>query len=148
MACSVSKKLETICAELGARLTVPRRDVFSVIAKADKPVGAYDILRLMPEGTKPPTVYRALEFLESVHLIHRIESLNAYVLCCDGHGHEHSAQFAICQSCGDVQEMQIPALEKILKDSHFKGVGFKPLATSMEIRGVCMKCDDHNAPSV
>lgn len=133
--------LEKLCQELGARFTKPRQDVFDIVRVAEKPVGAYDILHLMPPGTKAPTVYRALEFLETVHLIHRVESLNAYVLCCDGHGHEHSAQFAICQSCGDVREMHIPALDHVLHDKHFENAGFKPVATSMEIRGVCGKCD-------
>src|SRR5581483_8522848 len=77
---------ERQCAARGARLTEQRRRVLELIWKSHAPVGAYTLLDRLREGgvrAQPPTVYRALEFLVENGLIHRIESLNAYVGCAD-----------------------------------------------------------------
>src|SRR4051794_7709684 len=65
--------------EGGQRWTPPRRRVFELLLQAGGPVKAYDLMADFSDGAaaKPPTVYRALEFLESVGLAHRIASLNA-----------------------------------------------------------------------
>ncbi len=79
---------EAVCEARGARLTKIRRKVLSLMLEHREPAKAYDLLqRLDGEGAaKPPTVYRALEFLLEMGLAHKIESLNAYVAC--GHwGH-------------------------------------------------------------
>ena len=47
-------------------------------------VKAYDLLAELDRqggAAKPPTVYRALDFLMAHGLVHRLESLNAYVGC-------------------------------------------------------------------
>ncbi|MFD0386698.1 transcriptional repressor [Tistrella bauzanensis] len=72
-----------------------------------EPVRAYDVLdRLKDErsGAAPPTVYRALDFLLEQGLVHRIESMNAFVGCGLA-GRVHSGQFLICDSCGRVAEL-------------------------------------------
>jgi Fur family transcriptional regulator, zinc uptake regulator len=72
---------EQICLEQGQRFTTIRRKVFELIWQQHKPIGAYQILEdLQQESrTAPPTVYRALDFLLNLGLIHRIASLNAFV---------------------------------------------------------------------
>ncbi|VTR19627.1 Zinc uptake regulation protein [Serratia fonticola] len=47
-------------------------------------ISAYDLLdllRVAEPQAKPPTVYRALDFLLEQGFIHRVESANSYVLC-------------------------------------------------------------------
>ena len=63
-----------------------------------KPLGAYDILDTLKRervGAAPPTVYRALAFLLQQGLVHRIESRNAFVGCCEPET-PHGGQFLIC----------------------------------------------------
>ena len=86
-------RADAYAAEHGLALTPLRRQVYALIAAAGKPIGAYDLLAaLEPErGRVPPTtVYRALEFLVVHGFVHRIESRNAFVACCEiglrGHG--------------------------------------------------------------
>ena len=93
---------EQVCAKRGARLTKLRRRVFELVWSSHAPVGAYDLLRHLArerDGAAPPTVYRALDFLRKHGLIHRIESLNAFVGCCTP-GEAHAGQFLICSRCG------------------------------------------------
>lgn len=125
--------------------------IWQVVAKATKPLSAYEILdRLRLKGVRsPPTVYRALKTLEARGLIHRIQSLNAFVACAAGcaqegkgthtHKEDHLSAFAICRSCGKVEEFSAPALDQALS----KAIkGFLPTMErqSVEVTGLCPKC--------
>src|SRR3954453_12524056 len=75
---------EERCAEDDQRLTPPRRRVLELLLQHGQPMKAYDLIAGFATGgppAKPPTVYRALDFLEKQGFAHRIESLNAYVAC-------------------------------------------------------------------
>src|SRR3954468_11183205 len=99
---------EARCGETQERLTTPRRRVLELLLESDGPLKAYDLIAAFGETgepAKPPTVYRALEFLERLGFAHRIESLNAYVPCrLEGAGHK--AAFLICECCGAAEEFE------------------------------------------
>lgn len=129
------------CAHEGARFTDSRREVAAIIARSEKPIGAYDILDQLGQimdNPKPPTVYRAIDFLLENHFIHKIESLNAFIAC--GSDHRHSgSQFMICNTCGKVIETHLCSLPSALKTSADKH-GFKPQTWSVEVHGLCAEC--------
>ncbi len=88
----------SLCQRRRARLTPLRRRVLELVWRSHEPQGAYDILDTLGERGRraaPPTVYRALDFLLGQGLIHRIESLNAFVGCRDPDT-PHAGQFLIC----------------------------------------------------
>ena len=126
------------CAENGARFTAPRSAVLDIIASATQPIGAYDIIKAMPGDTKPPTVYRALEFWEGEGFIHRIGSLNLYTLCRAGHRHQ-GAQFLICKACGMVTETHICSTPDLCTATA-KAHGFKMDGWFLELHGLCAAC--------
>jgi Fur family zinc uptake transcriptional regulator len=107
-----------------------------------KPLSAYEILdALHDKGFRaPPTVYRALEGLMKRGLIHKIQSLNAFVACShEDEAGDHPTTFAICTSCGAVDEVEcspqeLKTLEK--KQSFLGRVDHEVL----EISGVCRAC--------
>ncbi len=137
------KKAEAFCAEKNLRFTDARRFVLEIIASSDKPIGAYDVLHEMAktiDRPKPPTAYRAIEFLQKHGFVHRIESLNAYVACHAGHKHNGS-QFMVCDSCGRVEEVHLCSMPQSLKDQVDK-TGFAPAFWNTEIHGQCAKCVD------
>src|SRR3989344_7717300 len=77
----------------GERMTPARLRVLELLLAAGEPVKAYDLIARFGEDgqpAKPPTVYRALEFLERKGLAHRIASISAYVACTEG-GPAHAA---------------------------------------------------------
>jgi Fur family zinc uptake transcriptional regulator len=85
---------------------------------------------------KPPTVYRALEFLERLGFAHRIESLNAYVPCRLA-GEAHSAAFLICDCCGAAEEFE-PDFTSQLAAAQARGYQVKTV--TLEARGRCPAC--------
>jgi Fur family transcriptional regulator, zinc uptake regulator len=126
----------------GERLTDSRRRVLSLLLTAGEPVKAYDLIARFGEDgqpAKPPTVYRALEFLERRGLAHRIASLSAYVACASGaDGEAHAAAFLICDCCGasaEVRAERSSALNQAARD-----LGYRIDRATVEAHGRCAAC--------
>lgn len=130
-----------LCGRRGVKLTVLRRRVLELIWDRHQPTGAYailDALRAENQKAAPPTVYRALEFLHAHGLIHRIESLNAYIGCVRP-DHPHAGQFLICQACGATCELQDEEIVAAVGRSASR-LGFRALRQTVEITGLCPDC--------
>ena len=138
----ILKKAYDFCDKNKFRLTAPREQVLKIIAKSKKPLGAYEILEQLGQvfkNPKPPTVYRAIDFLQEKGFIHRIESMNAYMACDIDHHHKNS-QFMICDDCGIVIETHQCEIPQFLQDSAIKNT-FTPSRWSFEIHGLCTQCN-------
>jgi len=133
-----------ICARRGARLTTLRRRVLELVWAGHEAVKAYDLLARLGAGAKPPTVYRALDFLVAHGLVHKLESLNAYVGCPRPH-RAHEGQFLICEGCGTVDEIDAPDLLREL-GRHAAAAGFAPGRQTVEVHGLCQACDAGAGP--
>lgn len=130
-----------LCEERVLRFTPARRGVFDVIARSSGPITAYQILdRLFASGLEsgPPTVYRALEFLLAQGLVHRVETLNAFVPCTQPRRH-HACQLLICTDCGETAEVASEGvMNRIVRTA--RGVGFSISTAVVELKGVCAGC--------
>jgi Fur family transcriptional regulator, zinc uptake regulator len=137
-------RADALCAERGARLTILRRRVLELVWSSHRPRGAYAILEDLSQqdgkATAPLTVYRALEFLVEQGLVHRIESLNAYVGCA-APGATHSGQFLVCEGCGDAAEIDDPSIRSAIDDAAAVR-GFRVQRPTVEVRGVCKDCQE------
>lgn len=132
---------ERACAKTGLRLTRIRRQVLELIWHRHAPVKAYDILEHLHKDNPraaPPTVYRALDFLQQAGLVHRLESLNAFVGCGDP-SEPHIGQFLICQDCGAVAEINDPNITSALT-REAQQLGFVTDQQIVEIKGRCPAC--------
>lgn len=140
---------EAACHAKGIRLTRLRRLVLELIWGSHEPVKAYDILdKLRDEdfSSAPPTVYRALDFLQAEGMVHRIESLNAYVGCARP-DQRHISQFLICHYCGSVAELDDPEIRKLLAKKA-ANLGFRIDHEMIEINGTCAECaEKHDGDS-
>lgn len=129
---------EARCAETQERLTPPRRRVLELLLASEGPLKAYDLIAAFGESgepAKPPTVYRALEFLERLGFAHRIESLNAYVPCRIEGG--HAAAFLICECCGAAEEFDPDFTPQL---AAAEAAGYAVRSVTLEARGLCPAC--------
>lgn len=116
--------------------------VMGALSSADGPLSAYAILdRLRDEGFRAPLqVYRALDKLVSSGLVHRLESLNAFVACqhpdCETHA---TIAFTICDDCGEVRELEDASLGRRIKAVANAGQ-FVLRSSVVELRGLCGAC--------
>src|SRR5689334_4530752 len=133
---------ERICGERAQKLTPIRRQVLQALLASHKPLGAYEIIdelaKSMPRPA-PITVYRALDFLMSNGLVHRIESRNAYLACATHHDKAALVAFLICDRCGSVGEVPAAPLAQSL-DAAARASGFSPKLSVLEITGTCAHC--------
>ena len=131
-----------LCQRRGARLTPLRRRVLELVWRSHGPVGAYEILDWLRvedgRSAAPPKVYRALDFLIEQKLIHRIESMNAFVGCVDPEN-PHTGQYLICRDCGTVTELDDDGIsEAVRRQADQRGFGID--RQTVEIHGVCRVC--------
>ena len=135
---------EDICAESGERLTPARLRAYAALLSSDVPLSAYELIARLEEEEKrkiaPLTVYRHLDFLMRVGLVHRLESKQAY-LACDHPEHAHESQYLLCTSCGRADELESEQLWKIL-DKLIDQQGFERVNSVVEVTGLCSKCKD------
>lgn len=135
------QQAERQCQQRGVRFTPIRRRVLEMIAATQGGLKAYDLLdKLAKEhaSARPPTVYRALDFLIEQGLVHRIESLNAYVACpCPEH--VHGFQLLICRHCGRVEELHLDDVNAQL-NRRARDLGFRVERQTIELLGGCDTC--------
>ena len=136
-----------ICRHREARLTPARERVLELIWQSHKPLGAYEVLaQLGADGhnAAPPTVYRALDFLQQYGLVHRIASLNAFIGCAHP-GQHHCGTFLICRTCGNVLELSNTDVTTAI-DKAAAAEAFRVDQITLEIAGLCPRCHADAAP--
>ncbi|MFW1677389.1 Fur family transcriptional regulator [Pontibacter sp. JAM-7] len=136
-------KAKQLCHERKLRMTPIRELVLDTIWQSHKPLGAYELLPTLSEAgfnSAPPTVYRALEFLQEQGLVHRIALLNAFIGC-PHPGAKHHCSFLICQHCGNTQELDMQAVSAQI-NLQAADLGFTPQQQSLEVLGLCRNCQE------
>ncbi len=134
-------KAELLCDDKKLRFTQIRRKVLELVWKKHFPIKAYDILEELKGGrysATPPTVYRALEFLQTNRLVHKLHQNNAYIGCIHPL-EQHLCQILICENCGWAQEScnkeTADAIDQLVQKHHFT-----PQSNAIELSGFCADC--------
>jgi Fur family transcriptional regulator, zinc uptake regulator len=124
----------------GLSLTRIRRHVFEVLLMSRAPVGAYEILETL-QGVacqKPPTVYRALDWLEDHGLVLKIRSVAKYLAVTEW-PMRMPIGFAVCSECGATERLVIEGEAEALFGL-MQAKGFAANDAILEIVGLC---EDH-----
>ena len=130
------------CAALELRLTSLRKEVLYILWCAKKPLKAYELLdnllKIKP-NSKPTTVYRTLVFFVESALVHKIESIQSYTLCCEPEKHQSSEILMVCNDCRQVIELHDEKLQSLvaaLANEH----QFQLKQDAIELKGTCNQC--------
>lgn len=132
--------------EKGQRLTRKRKAVLEALFQVQKAISAYELVDYckthLNETVTAMSVYRILDFLQEMGLVHKLNLANKYVACSHiGHKHQNEmVQFLICNQCQDVKEINLASstakeLQTIIVDK-----GFHLNAPQLEVNGTCDKC--------
>lgn len=131
------------CDFLDIHWTSTRRAVLYVLWQATQPLKAYSIISALSEAKtviQATTVYRVLDFFESLGCIHKIEPIHSYMLC-RNHVIDHSSEvFCLCVSCHQVSglltnEHTMNTIKTIINKTNFN-----LLNTPTVMKGVCGQC--------
>ncbi len=135
---------EQVCERAGARLTTLRKRVLELVWQSHRPMGAYDLLETLAREDDrrpaPPTVYRALDFLQEQGLVHRIASLNAFIGCASPE-HSHQGHFLICRHCRVAIELDQTLIQPAITRAA-RQINFVVEAETVEIAGLCAHCQE------
>ncbi len=132
---------ERLCVERGVRFTPLRRRILELIWSNHESVKAYDLLDALKssdQSAKPATVYRTLDFLLEQGLVHRVESLNAFVGCRQPEC-RHELLLLICERCNTVEERMAMELMASTR-REIRAAQFTPHRQAFEIHGLCADC--------
>lgn len=124
----------------GQRMTTPRRRVLELLLKSGRPVKAYDLVAAYYASERvatPATIYRALEFLGGLGLVHRLASSKCYVACSLGVA-AHPAAFLVCDCCGSCREIPAPETASLIGTAN--RLGYSVDFTTIEAAGRCSAC--------
>jgi Fur family zinc uptake transcriptional regulator len=139
---SLLAQAQIVCNKKGVRFTKVREQVFALLAKRNGAVGAYDLLeelKTLDAAAKPATIYRALDFLCKQGFVHKIESINAFVMCHHFGDCSHPVQLLICDECGSVEEIQSNNFDLALR-TMADANGFTISHQIVEAHGQCKAC--------
>lgn len=130
------------CDSHAVKLTPLRESVLRLIWQSHQPVSAYALIDLLSQATGkrvlPPTVYRALDFLRSAGLIHRLASQQAFIGC-PFPDSTHSNLFLVCRQCGSAAECNAEDIDKLV-DVTARRAGFAVETKTLELLGLCSQC--------
>ena len=128
--------------EMSPNLTKNQALVLATLTNSAAPLSAYMILDLLrTSGFRAPLqVYRALDKLMEYGMVHRLESMNAFVACQHPEGENQSmVAFTICEACGEVTEISNEEFEKSLNELAVIA-GFTLKKSMVELFGRCDLC--------
>lgn len=130
--------------DAGEQWTHLREDVFTELARHERPISAYDIADSLSASRgkriAPNSVYRILDLFVAKNLANRIESANAYLV--NTHpGCRHDCIFVICDDCGTATHLDDDRVTGALRDAGNKA-GFADVRPVVELRGLCGECAD------
>ena len=127
--------------EAGFRTGAARQKVIELLGGESCALTALEIDRRLPSVGRA-SVYRTLEQLEQLELVHRVDVGGEVVAFerNDPGGHHHHM---VCVRCGRLVPFSDPALERAIE-----GIGaradFEITAHDVLLRGVCPRCSERN----
>ncbi len=140
---SFTEHAVAVLRERGYKVTRPRRQVIEAIGRAEGAMSPNDIGRMMEDGGRhldQVTIYRVINLLCSLNLVHRVFSRGGYVRC-DLLEEEGCHRFLLCRGCGSLQEFRDEALCRQESEAARK-LGFRAEHHVTESSGLCRDCRD------
>ena len=135
------ERAKTRLNEAGFRAGAARQKVIELLGGESCAVTALEIDRRLPSVGRA-SVYRTLEQLEQLELVHRVD-VGGEVVAFERNepgGHHHHM---VCIRCGRLVPFSDPALERAIE-----GVGeraeFEITAHDVLLRGVCPRCSERS----
>ncbi|CAA9486907.1 MAG: hypothetical protein AVDCRST_MAG38-2395 [uncultured Solirubrobacteraceae bacterium] len=129
--------------ESGHRSGGARAAVVELLAEQDCCVSAQEIhasLRERSRGAGLASVYRALDVLAQLRLVHRVDvdDVARYEPALPSGEHHHHA---VCESCGRRDAFADPELERLI-DAVGDRLGYAIEGHDIVLRGACPQCAD------
>jgi Fe2+ or Zn2+ uptake regulation protein len=131
----VDKKINST----GIKLTKQQAEVLNLIITYKESLTAHEILielrKINPKANRM-TIYRSLEHLVKINIIHKIDCNNTYKLC--SQSTHYGCQIFICEVCNKQLEIHSDEIENIIKNT--SNLYQFHISNPIQIKGKCIDC--------
>ena len=127
----------------GLKVTKIRTKVIDILEESTKPLNAYEIHHTVNLESKIniSTIYRVLDKFFESGIIHKIEKLNAYIVCSKPKQSCKCHHLFVCNLCNKVIEFIDHSICKIQDQLALKN-NFKTNSHWLEMIWVCNQCNN------
>ena len=132
--------VQTVFVAHGWRVTAGVRNVVRILETTNVPVSSAEICaKLEAEGLPIDltTVYRILDRLIAVHLLHSLHG--KFIQCSDPGNRSDSHHFLICDKCNKAEEIFLDYFKSIEQQLH-REKAFELREVEMSFHGLCSTC--------
>lgn len=119
------------------RVTLGVREVLRALETNDYFLSAHEIEKILEQAFDVTTIYRILEKLQEVQLVHEFQG--KWRLCSDPSNHIESHHFLICESCGEAEEIFLDYHDAI-SDQLAREKQFLLKKVHLGFLGTCRNC--------
>lgn len=132
--------------EGGLKITKPRELIVKLLVSTNKALSPYemkDILEKQNIKADVVTIYRIMEVLEGLGLVHKVLALNAYIRCnIEDVNKEHKPchHYLLCRKCHKFEEFEGEDLENLEKTISSYYDKFQIESHYLEFVGLCKSC--------
>ena len=129
--------------EMGKGVGRNDEPVLNLLLSNHRIFSAYDIAEKISEmgrRVQPIQIYRSLEKLMALGLVHRLSTRNGFIACYED-GECATGQFLICTECESVKEIDSQLINREISDSAQEN-SFSIANKSVEVLGLCSNCQD------
>lgn len=122
---------------------MPRVEVVRVLATSDSTLNAqsiHDLIQKRGNRIDLVSVYRTLQVLLDIGLIHHLGVVDAYSACKLACTHNKELQHFVCETCGKVTEFEIPACARQDLTQQISADGYRLNQVRIELTGQCADC--------
>ena len=129
--------------EMGKGVGRNDEPVLNLLLSNHQIFSAYDIAEKISEmgrRVQPIQIYRSLEKLMALGLVHRLSTRNGFIACYED-GECATGQFLICTECESVKEIDSQLINREISDSAQEN-SFSIANKSVEVLGLCSNCQD------
>ncbi len=132
--------VQAIFVARGWRVTAGVQNVVRILEQSQIPISSAEICAQLEKEGRPidlTTVYRILDRLISIHLLH---SLNGkFIRCSDPENKSDSHHFLICDDCGKAEEIFLDYFKSIEQQLQ-REKKFQLREVDMNFLGLCSHC--------
>jgi Fur family ferric uptake transcriptional regulator len=131
----------------GMRITRARLAVVECLSSSQKPLSPRLLHEKLTESSAegdaidPVSVYRILEILQKLGLIHQVYPSGDYVKCHDRHSPHDAPAILLCKNCGETTEIHIEQslLDPLMQRAQLRE-GFLAQEVILQFQGQCRAC--------
>ena len=118
------------------------QQALNVLKKYSKGLTAYGLLNELQKSrnVKPMTVYRSLNSLKKMGVVHKSNHSKTFFVCNSSHKDKHNPAVAVCKKCEKTEELNPNIFSKLFNNIKTKEK-YNFSNFEIEISTICQKCN-------